>query len=65
MPSVNYVRECRVVVEIIGETIAAMKLALTESWSPLWTDCTTCRQIPFSALVIEFLGEVGRVQWTQ
>jgi hypothetical protein len=28
LPSVNYVQECRVLVEIIGETIAAMKLAL-------------------------------------
>ena len=43
--SVNFVRGCRVIVEIIGETIAAMKLASADTWKQLWTDATTRRQI--------------------
>ena len=56
-PSVNFVRECRPIVEVIGETITAMKLADAESWDQLWTDGTTRRQIPFAALVIGILGD--------
>jgi hypothetical protein len=47
---------CRVVVEVMGETIAAIKLAEAPSWSQLWTDGTTRRQIPFTALVIGLMG---------
>jgi hypothetical protein len=44
------------VVEVIGETIAAMKLAFAESWKQVWTDGTSRRQIPFAALIIGLLG---------
>ena len=47
---------CRVVVEVMGETIAVIKLADTPSWNQLWTDGTTRRQIPFTALVIGLMG---------
>ncbi len=57
LPSVSFVRSCRVVVEVIGETIAAMKLADAPSWSQLWTDGTTRRQIPFTALVVGLMGK--------
>ena len=57
VPSVNFVRQCRVVVEVIGETITALKLAAAENWDALWTDGTTQRQIPFAALVIGLLGD--------
>lgn len=57
IPSVNFIRQCRVVVEIIGETVAAIKLGWAEVWKQLWTDATTRRQIPFSALIIGLLGE--------
>ena len=51
LPTINFVWSCRVVVEVIGETIAAMKLADAPSWNQLWTDGTTKRQIPFTMLV--------------
>jgi hypothetical protein len=35
LPTINFVRSCRVVVEVIGETIAAMKLADAPSWNQL------------------------------
>ena len=56
-PSVNFIRECRVVVEIMGETVTAMKLASADSWKQMWTDATTRRQIPFTALIIGLLGD--------
>ena len=40
------------IVQVIGETIAAIKLASAEKWDQLWTDATTRRQCPFQALII-------------
>ena len=56
-PSVNFVRQCRVVVEVLGETLATLKLATSESWNQLWFDGTTRRQIPFTALIVGMLGD--------
>ena len=56
-PSVNFIRQCRVVVEIMGETVTALKLGSADSWKQLRTDATTRRQIPFTALIIGLLGE--------
>jgi hypothetical protein len=55
LPSVNFLRECRVVIEVIGETMAAIKLAWEAEWGQLWTDATTRRQIPFTALIVGIL----------
>jgi hypothetical protein len=52
VPQVRFVRGCRVIVQVIGETIAAIKLASAEKWDQLWTDATTRRQCPFQALII-------------
>ena len=41
LPSVNFVRGCRIVAQIIRETIAAIKLASIESWEQLFTDGTS------------------------
>ncbi len=41
LPSVNFVRECRVIMEVIGETIVAIKLAHAPKWDQLWYDGTT------------------------
>jgi hypothetical protein len=56
LPSVNFVRECRVIMEVIGETIVAIKLAHVAKWDQLWYDGTTRRQIPFGALIIGMLA---------
>ncbi len=61
LPSVNFVCECRVVVEIIGETMVAIKLGHAEIWDQLWTDSTTRRQIPFTALIIGILADSGNI----
>ena len=57
VPSVNFVRECRVVVQVLGETITAVKLASAERWDQLWADATSRRQTSFQALIIGVLGE--------
>jgi len=36
LPSVNFVRECRVIMEVIGKTIVAIKLAHAPKWDQLW-----------------------------
>jgi hypothetical protein len=56
LPSVNFVWSCRVVVEVMGETISAIKLADAPLWNQLWTDETTRQQIPFTAVVIGLMG---------
>jgi hypothetical protein len=52
VPQISFVHQCRVIVQVIGETIAAIKLASAEKWDQLWTDATTRRQCPFQALII-------------
>ena len=54
---VNYVRQCRAVVEVMGETIAALKLANVENWKQLFFDGTTRWQKSFTALIIGLLSE--------
>ena len=57
-PSVNFIRQCRVLgVEIMGEIVTSMKLGSADSWKQMWTDATTRRQIPFTALIIGLLGD--------
>ena len=57
VPSVNFVRQCRVVVQVLGETITAVKLASAEKWDQLWADATSRRQTSFQALIIGIMGE--------
>ena len=45
----------------MGETITALKLARAPNWKQLWTDATTRRQIPFTALIIGLLGDDDKI----
>ena len=56
LPSVNFVRGCRIIAQIIGETIAAIKLARSESWEQLFTDGTSRRQVSFQNMIIGLLS---------
>ena len=62
VPSVNFVRECRVVVQVLGETITAVKLASAEKWDQLWADATSRRQTSFQALIIGIMGEDDKIR---
>jgi hypothetical protein len=57
LPSVNYVRQCRVLIQIIAETITAMKLAAHPNWAQIFFDATTRRQLSFSAVIISLMGD--------
>ena len=57
IPSINYIRRCHQVLDVLNETMTAMKLASAETWDQLCTDATTQRQIPFTALIIGLLGD--------
>ena len=35
----------------------AMKLAVCTTWAEIFFDATTCRQVPFSAVVISLMGD--------
>ena len=61
LPSVSFIRDCRTKVEVIGETITSIKLARAPTWDQLWTDATTRRQIPFTALIIGMLGDDAKI----
>ena len=60
-PSISFVRECPAIVEVMGDTLTAIKLAGVETWSQLWTDATTRRQIPFTSLIIGLLGDKDNI----
>ena len=56
-PTPQFCRGCRTIVQVAGETIAAIKLARKDSWEQLWTDATTRRQVPFTALIVGLMGD--------
>ena len=52
LPSLEYVRTCRVVVQILNDMIDACRLEKAENWHQIFTHVTTRRQIIFQNLVI-------------
>ena len=57
VPCVSYIRQCRTVMQVVAETIAAIKLGRADSWVQISTDATTRRHIPFQCLIISLLGD--------
>ena len=41
LPCDKYIRECRTILRIVGETLTAYQLAKVEGWSQLFTDGTS------------------------
>ena len=56
-PSLAHVRHCRVLIQIIGETTSALKLASENTWKQIFFDATTRRQVPFQALIIALMSD--------
>ena len=52
LPCINFVRQCRVVVQNLNSTLAALRLGEADEWHQLFTDGTSRRQIAFQNLVI-------------
>ena len=64
VPCVNYIRQCRTIIQVIGEKITAAKLARAKNWLKLSTDGTSRTHIPFQCLIISLVGddmEIGPV----
>ena len=61
VPCVNFCRQCRTVVQIIGETLAAYRLGLAPVCPQAFFDGTSRRQIPFLNLIFGLLDESGNV----
>ena len=59
VPSVSFIRRCHTVVQVVGENIAAWKLADADSWREIFTDATSCRNCAFQALVVGIMDENG------
>jgi hypothetical protein len=53
---VGHFCQCRVLIQIIGGTITAIKLASCPNWAEIFFDLTTHRQVPFSAVFISLMG---------
>ena len=52
VPSISYVRRCRTILRIVGETLASYRLAKAEDWEQLFTDGTSRRQSALQNLII-------------
>lgn len=57
LPSVNFVRQCRTVLQNLNETLAALRLGKADTWHQLFTDGTSRRQIAFQNLVIALMED--------
>jgi hypothetical protein len=55
LPSLSFIRQCRVVVQTIAELLAAFRLGNAETWLQIFTDGTSRRQIAFQNLIISIL----------
>ena len=51
-PCINFVRQCRVVVQNLNSNLAALRLGDADEWYQLFTDGTSIHQISFQNLVI-------------
>ena len=57
LPSVRFVRMCRTVVQVLGETMVAIRLGRANFWQQLFTDGTSRRQTSFQNIVIGLKSE--------
>ena len=55
MPCINFVRQCRVVVQNLKSTLAALRLGDADEWHQIFTDGTSSCQIDFQNLVISVM----------
>ena len=57
LPSVNFVRECRTVLQNLNETLSAFRLGNADTWHQAFIDGTTRRQISFRNLVVALMED--------
>ena len=57
LPCVNFVRQCRLVLQNINDTLSAFRLGNADSWHQVFTNGTTRRKIAFQNLVIDLMED--------
>ena len=57
LPGINYIRNCRTVLRIIGETMTAYRLAKVPKWEQLFTDGTSRRQVALQNLIVGIMED--------
>ena len=57
LPGLGYVRNCRTILRVIGETLTAYRLGKQAEWQQLFTDGTSRRQIALQNLIISILED--------
>ena len=57
LPSVNFVHQCRTVLQTLNETLSALRLGTAKTWHQMFTDGTSRRQIAFQNLVIALMED--------
>ena len=59
LPSVNFIRQCRTIAQVVNEILAAIKLGHNHNWKQLFTDGTMRRQIDLTTLIIGLMDDGG------
>ena len=57
LPCINFMLQCRVVLQNLNENLSAFRLGNADSWHQVFTNGTTCRQIAFQNLVIALMED--------
>ena len=57
LPSVNFVRECRIVLKKLNETLSALQVGSADTWHQVFTDGTARRQIAMQNLVVALMED--------
>ena len=55
LPSVSYIKECRTILRILGETLTSYRLAKAKDWAQLFTDGTSRRQVALHNLIVSVI----------
>ena len=57
LPSLEYARKCRFVVQNLNDMLAACRLGKADNWNEIFTDGTIWRQNTFQKLVISLMTD--------
>lgn len=62
VPSVSFIREQHIPMQVANSILAAYKLGKAKSWTQIFTDATSRRQTSFQCLIIEVEYEDGSTE---
>ena len=57
LPCEGYIRKCRTILRIVGETLTSYQLAKQGKWKQLFTDGTSRRQVSLQNLIINIIED--------